>query len=68
MKNSNNPTIRAGWNKVRTGNFVKINKKVQDGIRECRMYFSQKIINCASQVDIGKKNIAIFHIYNDLQR
>ena len=38
LKNFNNQKIFARWNKV------------QDGIRACRMDFSQKLINCAAQV------------------
>ena len=43
LKKSNCLMKAAGWHKVQAGTFVKIDKM-------CRIYFSQKLINCAAQL------------------
>ena len=38
----------AGWNKSAGRNFFQKIIKVQDGIRLCRLEFSEKLISCAA--------------------
>ena len=35
---------------MQADSFVRIDKKMQDGIRACRMDFAKKLINCAAQL------------------
>ena len=39
-----------GWNKSAGRNFFQKVIKVQDGIRLCRLEFSEKLIRCAAQL------------------